>query len=111
MLLITEGNTICKKIGNRGGVSEDRGIANTKVANRLQVSVSLILPEMRISDQRHRRNLVGDDTRRHLMMLRLGAFCAEAVVIALWMACLGCSSQVWMLAARTLAVSKKKGIF
>lgn len=106
MLLMSEGKTMCRNMGNNGGVSDDLGVARTKVAIRLTVSVSLILPGMTISDQKFRRNFVGDERRRHLSTFRLGAFCAEAEVIALCMSCFGCSCQVCRLMPATLLSSK-----
>ena len=108
ILLIREGSTRCRKMGNSGGVWEDLGVAKTNVASRLTIAISLMLPDIIISDQRIFKNFVGGEMRKHFSTFKLGTFCPEAAVIASCTSCFGCSSQLWRLTGTTRLVSGVK---
>lgn len=75
---IIEGDTLCRKIGNRGGAFDDLGIVRTNVAIRRQLSISPKFAETNSSDQNSCKNLDGGMALMQRSTSMTGAFPVRA---------------------------------
>jgi hypothetical protein len=78
------GDTLCRKIGSRGGIFEGRGIVRTNVAILRQLSISPKFAEITNSDHRSCKNLDGGTSLIQRSTSKVGAFPARANVKAFW---------------------------
>lgn len=73
-LSMRDGRTLCRNMGNSGGVGKARGVARTKTARRLAASaMASVLMGMLSSNQNVWRKSIAGVSTRHAATLRNGA--------------------------------------